>query len=102
MKINESILKNEKLASEMRSFSTEIERLEQLRDLLESRNQSVNHELIIGANRYLRSAKKQFAMLNDSFQNIPTEGLVPGLTNEINEEMKRLDEFFMRLNISIR
>jgi hypothetical protein len=103
MKINEFILKNEKLAEVMTIFSDEIDKLEKLRDLFKrSPDQESGPNPILSAlfNRKLKRAKEQFAMLNDAYDkdaHNKADKNTPVFISEALTEIKYIQEVFTKL-----
>jgi hypothetical protein len=103
MKINEFILKNEKLAAQMKIFAEEIDRLEQFRDLLKRKpdeEYGPNPNLSNVLNRKLKSAKQQFLMLNDAYDEIAHKGAdqnTSAFISEAETQIKEIREVFTKL-----
>jgi hypothetical protein len=103
MIINDFILKNEKLAAQMKIFVEEIARLEQLRDLFKRKSDEEygpNPNLSLVLNRKLKRAKEQFKMLNDAYDEIAHKGAdqnTPAFISEANTEIKEIQLVFTKL-----
>lgn len=103
MIINDFILKNEKLAAQMKNFAEEIGRLEQLRDLLRRKpdeEYGPNPALSIVLNRKLKSAKEQFLMLNGAYDEIAHKGAdqnTSAFISEAETQIKEIQEVFTKL-----
>lgn len=100
MVINELILKNEKLSVQMKIFSEEIKRLEQLRDLFRIKSGeefSTSPALSTTLNRKLTTAKEQFNLLNKAYDEIAHQRAdinTPGFISAAASEIREIQEVF--------
>ena len=103
MKINDFILQNEKLSSQMKIFSDEIDRLEQLRDLFKKKPDQdcgPNPDLSGVLARKLNRAKEQFTILNESYDEIAHKSAdinTSGFISEAAEEIKEIQQLFSNI-----
>lgn len=103
MIINDFILKNEKLAAEMKIFAEEIDRLEQLRELFKRKPDQEcgpNPNLSIVLSNKLKRAKEQFNMLNEAYDDVAHKGAAQNTSAFISEavtQIKEIQEIFTKL-----
>lgn len=103
MIISDLILKNEKLAAEMKIFAEEIHRLEQLRELFKRKPDQEcgpNPNLSIVLSNKLKRAKEQFNMLNEAYDEVAHKGAAQNTSGFISEavtEVKEIQDVFTKL-----
>lgn len=107
MKINEWILKNEKLAQAMKAYSDEIDRLERFKKLVAEKpfpDSVINRSLLYNLERKISKAKDIFRVWDDSYQEredkaADRDEIARAYILEIKENCQHIEDVFMRTKI---